>query len=213
MKETIFSAESVERYLLATSLSPELQDFVVRSADAAVSDGPVVPVVFGALTDPALRAETDRAASAMPEAIVQRHGSTGTLAIYRFDQNLVNAIRVAKDDRTGVKRDPEAVAEGVPAFLGGGSPEAHQRAERRRRALRAMFLFDYIGSVGSSTGLQEAPAPAFSVAVEDSTEDATIHFEGVAPVQFPLSSRTQRLVERVMRLEGLAEARFVFRAA
>lgn len=91
-------AEGAERYSLAVSLSPKLQDYILRSADAALKDGPL-GLVLGPYQAPELMEEAERASAAMPRAFSRgRHPEKGHV-FYRLDPGLVAAVRRAQADR------------------------------------------------------------------------------------------------------------------
>lgn len=99
-------AEDAERYALAASFSPKLQDAIVRAADLPLYKGGSLPLVLSPHDGPAVIAEADRAVGAMPRAFSRRRHSENGHSFYGVDAALVEAVRRARADRLGLNPRP-----------------------------------------------------------------------------------------------------------
>jgi hypothetical protein len=99
-------AEDAERYALAASFTPRLQDAIVRAADIPLNKGGSLDLVLSPHDGAAVIAEADRAIAAMPRAFSRRRHSANGHAFYRLDAALVEAVRRAQADRRALPPRP-----------------------------------------------------------------------------------------------------------
>lgn len=189
MNDMQMSVRSVECYLLVTAMSPVLQQYIADSAAISkqgTSESGAV-VAFSVFSDQELVQEMESLGESAPEFVVKKPLRQKSMVAYSLEREVMNAINEAQES-------------GRAAEI-----ECKRRLAKGQKALKSLFLYDYIGSLDhEGSTAQTRRNPSFRVSIADLKSEqvtATIKMTSPneAPESFTLSARTVMFLKKIMK--------------
>lgn len=187
MSEMQMSIRSIEHYLLATAMSPKLQQVISRYAASARAGSTCVQIALSTFSDSNLVQEMESLRKDSSNAILKKRSLRNTLSLYSVDRGVADAVR-------GIQEEGYAA-----------ESECSRRLVKTQKVLKSMFLHDFIGSLdhGGSTA-QTRSDISLRVSVSDlkespTTATMTILCPDEPERTFALSARTLVVLRKIIQ--------------